>query len=407
MDYEIIDIGGLKTIFANIKDSNSTTVQILTKAGSIYEDKNNNGISHFLEHTFFKWWTKYQTPQKVAETIDQIWGNFNAFTGEEYAGYFVKSAPEFTQISLDVLSDMIVNAQFPEDEIQREKWVVLQEIKMYEDIPQRLVIDKWKESFYWDNSYWRPILGSEKNIKSFSRNDLFEHKNNLYTKDNMVLIISGNIKNKEKLKSEISKKFKNLPEKKNIEKPKLKNHKPQNSKDFFEKWTEQTHIVVWGKGYNIFDEERYAANLIGIILGWSMSSRLFQEIREKNWLCYYIAASHQTAQEDWIFLIRAGIEKEKYDFWIKKIFEEIEKIAKWEITEEEYKKALWFIKWKTKTSLETSEDIADFLWEQFLLKWKITSLEEMIKKYEDTKLEDIKKICNKLNKENLYTYDIR
>ena len=119
-----------------MKDSNSTTVQILAKAGSIYETRETNGISHFLEHLFFKWWKKYKTPKEVAEAVDSFGWGFNAFTWEEYAWYYVKSAPEFVEKSIDVLWDMILNAQFPQAEMEREKWVVIQEIMMYEEILQ-------------------------------------------------------------------------------------------------------------------------------------------------------------------------------------------------------------------------------------------------------------------------------
>ena len=146
---------------------------------------------------FFKGGVKYKTPHHVAAYVDAFGGEFNAFTSEEYAGYYVKSAPEHTAKAIDILSDMMVNPAFPGDEMEREKLVVIQELKMYEDRPDRQAYDKFKHYFYGDNSYGREIVGTEDNIRSFSQDDLFGHKNNLYAKDNLVIIIAGKIEDQE------------------------------------------------------------------------------------------------------------------------------------------------------------------------------------------------------------------
>lgn len=193
MKYEIIKIAGIDCIFAPNSDANSVTIEILSKAGSIYETRETNGISHFLEHMFFKGGKKYPTPKSVAAAVDAFGGEFNAYTGDEYAGYYVKAAPQFLTQAIDVLGDMMINPQFPHDEMEREKGVVIQEIKMYEDNPQRLVFDKWQEYFYGDNSYGWSTLGPEANIKAFTQDMLFTHKDALYTKDNIVITVAGNI----------------------------------------------------------------------------------------------------------------------------------------------------------------------------------------------------------------------
>ena len=153
MKYEVKQIAGINCIFAPLNDANSITVEILVKAGSIYENEQTNGISHFLEHMFFKWGKKYSDPHQVAQAVENFGGEFNAFTSGDHAGYYIKCAPDFVEKAVDVLSDMMVSARFPKEELEREKWVVLQEIQMYKDDPQSLVYDKWKHGSSW----WRCI----------------------------------------------------------------------------------------------------------------------------------------------------------------------------------------------------------------------------------------------------------
>jgi len=404
MKYEIKKIKWLDCLFVPMKDSNSTTVQVLAKAGSIYETRETNGISHFLEHLFFKWWKKYKTPKEVAEAVDGFGGWFNAYTWDEYAWYYVKSAPEFVEKSLDVLWDMILNAQFPQEEMEREKWVVIQEIMMYEDNPPILVIDKWKNFFYWDNSYGRSTLWPVENIKKFTREDLIKHKNGLYTKDNLILVIAGNIENQKKLENIIADTFQNLPEKSSIEKPEFKDILPSKQKDFYSKKTEQNHIIISAKWFDGHDTKRFAANVLSTILGWNMSSRLFQNIREKQWLCYYIRSRHISDPDSGVFAIRAWLEKGRFDFGVEKIYEELESIAKWDISKEEFEKAIGYNIWQLQMWIESSDNMADFMWSQYLLYWEIKTLDEILEIYRNMKLEDILEITDKFKKENLYQY---
>ncbi|HOQ79383.1 MAG TPA: pitrilysin family protein [Candidatus Absconditabacterales bacterium] len=404
MKYEIKKIKGLECLFVPMKDSNSTTVQILAKAGSIYETRETNGISHFLEHLFFKGGKKYKTPKEVAEAVDSFGGGFNAFTGEEYAGYYVKSAPEFVEKSIDVLGDMILNAQFPQAEMEREKGVVIQEIMMYEDNPPILVIDKWKNFFYGDNSYGRSTLGPVENIKKFTREDLIRHKNGLYTKDNLILVIAGKIENQKKLENIIADTFQNLPEKSSIEKPEFKNILPSKQKDFYSKKTEQNHLIISAKGFDGHDTKRYVANVLSTILGGNMSSRLFQNIREKQGLCYYINARHMSDSDSGVFIIRAGLEKGRFDFGLEKIYEELESIAKGDISKEDFEKAIGYNIGQVQMGIESSDNMADFMGSQYLLYGEIKTLDEILEIYRNMKLEDVLEITNKFKKENLYQY---
>ena len=407
MKYTIEKIAGIDVIFAPMEEANSVTIEIMCKAGSVYENKDNNGISHFLEHLFFKWGNKYPTPKAVAEAVDKFWGEFNAYTGDEFAGYYVKCAPEFIDKAIDVLADMMNNAKFNTEEIEREKWVVIQELKMYEDNPMAMAMKKWQSYYLGDNSYGRPIIGTESNINRFTQEMLFEHKAQLYTKDNLIIMVAGKIINKENIVMQLRKEFVNLPTNKKGIKPAFIHILPQEHTAFHEQKNEQAHIVISAPWFNGNDETKYAANVLGTILWGNMSSRLFQNIREKQGLCYYIKGSHMSQEDMGVFIIRAGIDKQRFDFGIEKIFDEIQHIAEWNITQEEFDNAIGYNEGQIQMGIESSDEMASFIGNQYLIYKKVETLSEVLKKYKRLTIEDIKAVAKKLSKENLYMFYIK
>ena len=407
MKYTIEKIAWIDCVFAPMEDANSTTIEIMCKAGSIYENRQNNGLSHFLEHLFFKWGKKYPTPKAVAEVVDKFWGEFNAYTGDEFAGYYVKCAPEFVDKAIDVLADMMNHAKFNTEELEREKWVVIQELKMYEDNPMAMVMEKWQTYYFGDNSYGRPIIGNEPNIQAFTQQMLFDHKAELYTKDNLIIVIAGRIIDKKAITAQLENEFSILPANKKWTNPVFSNYLPQEHVGFFEQKNEQAHLVISAPGFKGDDETRYAANVLATILWGNMSSRLFQNIREKQGLCYYIKAMHASSKDIWTFLIRAGIDKKRFDFGVERIYEEIERIANGDITQEEFENAIGYNEGQIQMGIESSDEMASFVGNQYLIYKKIDTLEEILEKYKSLKLEDIKNIAKKLSKENLYLFYIK
>lgn len=407
MKYTIEKLAGVEYIFAPMEDAHSVTIEIMCKAWSIYEERNTNGISHFLEHLFFKWGKKYPTPKSVALAVDTFGGEFNAYTGDEYAGYYVKCAPEFLNQAIDVLWDMMINPQFPTEELEREKWVVIQELKMYEDNPMALVLNKWQEFYFGDNSYGWSTIGTEANVSSFTQEMLFTHKNNLYSKDNLIIVVSGKIDNIEDIKIQLEATFKDLPEQKKIKKPAFSSHIPKEKVWFFDKKTEQNHLVISAPGFHGNDDRKYTATILATMLWGNMSSRLFQNIREKEGLCYYIKAKHVTDEDSGFFLIRAGIDKARFDFGVERIWEELEAIARWDFTEEEFKNALGYTEWQIQIWIETSNDMASFLWSQYLIYGRIDTLEDTLAKYRKITMEDVKAVAKMVAKDKCFLYYIK
>ena len=403
MKYEIKNIDWIDCIFVPM-DTTSVTIQIWVKAGSVYENKKENWISHFLEHMFFKWWKKYKTAKQVTETIDNIWWEFNAFTWRENTGYYVKVAPDYINLAIDLLSDMLVSPNFEPNEIEKEKWVIIQELKMNQDSPHKVLINKFLEFYYWDNPYGWPVIWTEENILSFQQKDFFDYKNALYTKDNIVIAIAWKLDNQNKIEELIKEKFTELPEKKTKQKVKFTWIQTDKKEWFFEKKVEQNHIIIWIPWVSVFDDKRYELSLLATILWWNMSSILFQEIREKLGLCYYIWASHYANDEDGLFMIQAGLDKKNFKKWIEKINEVLDEVVKWNITQEQLEKSKGYLLWKTKIWIETSNEMVDYVLSQYLSKKEIVNLEQFVERIKKISLDDIQNIAKLLKKENRYLY---
>jgi len=402
MNYKIYNINWIDVILAPMKDTYSTTIQILVKAGSVFETKENNGISHFLEHMFFKGWERYPDAKSVSKAIDRIGGEFNAFTGKQRVGYYVKTNKNHTSKAIDVLSDMMVNAKFPKNEIEKERWVILQELKMYEDSPQKDIYDKFRRYYYGDNNYGWTTLGTIDNINSISQQNFFDYKNKLYTKQNMVIVVSWDLPNEDEIKEDIKNKFQNLLDWENKSIPKKPNYKPNIKLKSIDKDTQQNHLILWAPWFDKNDSRRYAASILATILGWNMSSKLFQAIREDKGLCYYIIGSHNASINDGLFWIKTWLQKDKFQEWLKEIYNQVQSMSKWKFTKQDYEDALGYVIGNMQISTETSDDVAGFLWNQYLLKWEIKTIDQIISNYQNVNFQDIKDIAAYLNKSNWY-----
>ncbi|MBB1556993.1 MAG: insulinase family protein [candidate division SR1 bacterium] len=406
MKYEIKILSGITCIFAPMQESNSITIQIGVKAGSIYETTEEAGISHFLEHMFFKGGKKWTTPKAVATAMDKIGAEFNASTGKHSTSYYVKSAPHFATEGLELLADMMVDAQFPEAELEREKGVVIQELKMYEDQPIHVCDEKWQRFFFGEGNYGRPIIGYEATINGFNAQALFDYKKALYTKDNLVITIAGKILDQEQLESMITELFSPLSEKKEGEKPEFSRNLPLEKSDFFKKGTEQNHLIISMPGLNGLEEKKYAASVLCTILGGNMSSRLFQNIREKLGLCYYIRGNHAQTKEFGIFSIRAGLDKEKFNFGVEKIHEEINTFLEKRFSDEEFENAKNYLIGGIQMGIESSDEMADFLEHQYLTYGEIKTLDQFLAKYQQVTRDDVESLFPYLYRDKRWSYHI-
>ncbi len=389
---------GTRVVLVPMKDSQTITVQILVEAGSKYENKQNNGISHFLEHMMFKGTKQHPTPEEIAELLDSVGGEYNAFTGKEETGYWMKVPANHFDLALTVVSDIYLNSLFKAKEIEKERGVILQEINMIKDTPMRHLWDIFENLLYGNQPAGRDIIGTENNIKKFKRKNFIEYFKNKYTPQSTVVVVAG-LFNEETALKKITKLFnkKNSFVKKVGKKRVVENQKRPAVKINF-KETDQTHLLMGFRAFSMFNSDRHALSLLGNILGGGMSSRLFSEIREKRGLAYYVRAGAEMNTDTGYLYANAGIEHNNLSKTITLILKEFKKITVKKITLKELKKVKEFVKGRTQMSLESSDEMGSFFGGQELHRKKIKSPEELFKKIDSVSAEDIQRVAKKVIK---------
>jgi len=396
---------GLQLITAPISGTKSFTILVLFRAGSRHENLKNRGLAHFLEHIFFKGGKKYNSPKKVSAAIDSVGGEINAFTGKEYAGYFIKVAGEKKEIAFDVLSDILLSPKFSSEDIKREKNVILEELKMYQDTPIYQVGWDFERLLFGDNSLGWDQIGTQETITSFQKSDFEEFWNNFYFSKNAILVCTGDISQKES--KQLTEKFFNF---KPNNKKKSKFKKFSFDKNNFpvsirEKQTEQNHIVIGFPGKKFGDQDDITIRLLSIILGGNMSSRMFSEIREKLGLAYSIRTSTDHYSDVGVISTHAGVDLSRTSEAISAIKNQYYKMAKSGPNEKEVEMAKNFLKGKLTLQMEDSEELASFFGSQAILQSedKIITLEKFFEKIEQISCQKIKNLAKELfNPEKIF-----
>lgn len=388
---------GLRIVTKVLPNTQSVTVLILVGAGSRYEKKEINGISHFLEHMFFKGAERYKNTKEVSEAIDGVGGDFNAFTGKEYAGYYVKVAAEKLDTALDVLSDMLINSKFDPVEIDKERGVILEEYNMYQDTPMYQIGWDFEKLLYGDQPLGWDQVGTKELIGSVTQQQFLDYLHDLYTPDNTVIAVAGNfdeIKLAEQIEqlfvfpSPRTKKayhFEAIREFTSAKKVWLRNKK-----------TEQAHVVIGFPGYADNSENHYASKLLAIILGGNMSSRMFLSVREAQGLAYYISATTDDYHDTGIFSVSAGVSVERIDQAITSIIVEYQKAAEFGITAAELEKAKSYLKGKIVLRMEDSEEYSHLIGKYELLQGQKVGLEDVLRKVDSVQLEQVSAVAKEL-----------
>lgn len=371
-----------------MKNSEAVTIQVLVGAGSKNEAKNINGISHFLEHLFFKGTKNRPNPGDLDREIDKIGADHSAFTSHEATIYWIKSAAKDFDIILDIISDMVLNSLFKEEEIEKERGVILQEISMYEDMPQRKVVDDLFFLAYGDQPIGRPITGTKKTMMAIKRPDILKYQNKNYSARNTIIIVSGGIDKKE-AETKIKKAFNKLKPGSIARTGKTKVFQKSSRIKIINKKTDQSHLIMGFPVFGMFDERRYALNVLSAVLGGNTSSRLFMEIRQKLGLAYYVGSWSWLQKDTGMLGIRAGVSHDNFEKTIAKISEILAGLKKNGVSKIELENAKSFIRGQTALGFETSDQVADFYGEQELFYKKIMQPEDILEKIEKVSQNDI------------------
>lgn len=340
---------GVRVVLENIPTVRSVAIGVWIGTGSRNEHAENNGISHFLEHMFFKG-TKTRSAREIAESFDSIGGQVNAFTSKEYTCYYAKVLDTHANFALDVLSDMFFHSTFVDEELNKEKNVVYEEIKMYEDTPDDIVHDILSQAIYENHPLGYPILGTEGTLATFNGDTLKEYMYENYTPENVVISVAGNID--ESFINDVEKLFGSYEASKKArttEKPSFHPNRLARKKE-----TEQAHLCLGFEGLQVGHEDMYSLIVLNNILGGSMSSRLFQDVREQKGLAYSVFSYHSAFQDSGIVTLYGGTGANQLDVLYDTMQETLEKLKAEGITDKELSNSKEQMKGSLMLSLEST-----------------------------------------------------
>jgi predicted Zn-dependent peptidase len=396
---------GLTVLFVETNTFPSFTSLLLVGAGSRYENEKNNGIAHFFEHMAFKGTTKYPSSLHIASTIEGMGGTFNAFTDKDHTGYWIKAPSQHFETVIDVMSQMLLHSLLLEDEIEREKGVIIEEMNMYEDTPARKVGDLLDSMVYKGSPLGFDIIGTKETVSSFTRKTFLDYMEELYAPSNAVLVVAGGFHGTDYGKTYlkiIEDKFGSWKDRKTHEPELVKLNQKKIQKIIKHKKTEQAHFCVSFESFPIDDPRKYALRILTALMGGGMSSRLFIEVRERRGLCYYISSGREFYFDTGSVTTQAGVPiiADKLNEAIEVTLEVHKQIAEGNVTEEEVARTKEMIKGWLLLSLEDSSSIASFVGGRQLLEHKTETPEEVIRQIDSVTREQIISVANDIFRED-------
>lgn len=387
---------GIRLIFSPHTGTAAVSLLVLIRVGSRSEEPGQGGISHFAEHLMFKGTKRRPSTLVISQELDSVGAEYNAFTGKDQTGYYIKSASANLELAVDMLSDMLLNSQFAAEEIERERGTILEEINMYEDNPMAKVENLFEEDFFGPGtSLGRHIIGTPQTVRAISREQIVKYWQNHYAGKNMVIALAGNFKPQKAL-AIIKDKFGKLAAGRfnAIKKINKLPARPKFAAHY--KKTNQGHMILGFPGVSYTDKNREALGLLATILGGNMSSRLFISVRERLGLCYFIRAGLETYEETGAFSIQAGLDLGKIGQALEAISVELKNVKQGGIKKEELAKAKQYVKGKTDLSLEESLDVASFYGRQVLFHRQVLTPEQALKRVFSVSERDIARLARQV-----------
>lgn len=390
---------GLTLLLVPTPGSIATTFMVLARAGSKYETKTMNGISHFLEHMMFKGTETRPSALQISSELDGVGAQYNAFTGHEMTAYYAKVKNEFGLRALDIISDLYLNPIFDEKEIEKEKGVIVEEINMYEDLPQRKVQELFLQCVYGDQPAGWPIAGSRENVRSFGREDFLRYRKAHYVPQATVLVVAGGFEPREVI-SFLRKQFSHVFAGAKSPKKKVIDSQAKPRELIFSKESDQTHLVLGFRAFSLFDRRKYVLQVLTDVLGGGMSSRLFHRIREEMGAAYYVRASDDLYSDHGFLSMSAGVTHAKAKDVLRAGLQEFSRLCKEKVSEKELVKAKDHIIGTFSLSLETSDEVALFYATQEILSMRLQRPEEAIQKIRAVTAEDMRGVARTLFRAN-------
>jgi len=384
---------GLRVLTADLPHAQSVTVMVMLAAGSRYETPETNGIAHFAEHMFFKGTERRPSARQIAGEIDAIGGEFNAFTGKEYTGYFVKCAAEHRDLAFDVLVDMLLRSRFAEEEIEREKGVIVEEMNMYFDTPRDFIGGVYEHLLYGDQPLGWEILGRKETVRNATRDTFLGYLGRWYKPSRMVLGVSGRVG--DDILDRAQELLGELAPAETGEPAPVQDH-VNGRVAVFTKQSDQAHVILGVPSYPLEHEDRYALQLLANVLGGGMSSRLFSEVRERRGLAYYVYGLNHSYTDTGSLYSQAGVDLARIDEAVSTLVAELRKVATEPVPPEELEKARSFTKGRFVLQLESPQGLIMFGLRREVLERRAPDPEEILAGIDAVSGEDVSRVAAEL-----------
>lgn len=392
---------GIRLITVPMVDNPSVTVLVMVEAGSNYESKEQHGISHFLEHMVFKGTTKRPKAGDISRELDSIGASYNAFTSQEYTGYYVKVDARHTDRALEVISDMYQDPLLDEVEIEKEKGVIIEEIRMYKDMPQSQVANEFMSLVYGDQPAGREITGTEATVRAFTRDAVFSYRKSHYVASGTIIVVAGAI-DEAKTVTDIESLWSSLPVSSKSPKDAVVESQQKPAIRVIQKDIDQAHVVIGMRAYPVNDPRVPALTVLATILGGGMSSRLFIRMREELGVCYYVGSENDPSTDHGLFSIAAGVDTSRLGEALQEIIQQCKLLKTELVSEAELQKVKDYIAGTTLLGLETSGAQAQFYAYQETIKNKVESVDTIIDRIRAVTAEDVRAVaCDVFRDERL------
>ncbi len=398
----------LRSLSVLSDDAVSVTVMILVAVGSRYESENEMGLAHFVEHTIFKGTKTRPSSKQIGIEIESLGGSSNAFTAYDYTGYYIKAPAENFEKTFEILADMFQNSLFAAEEIEKERGVIIEEIKMYEDRPASKIMQTWNAALYDGNSLGRDIAGTEASVAAMQQQQFTDFLQKHYYAENTLVVVAGKVA-QEKVIENTRRLLGNLPQMqstpssytdftKSTEELPAENKLININKD-----VEQSHIVLGGYALQRNHKDRFALRVADTILGSGFGSRLFQVIRDELGLAYYVYSRLSSYNDTGNFVVGMGIKQGKEQLAIDAVLKELENIVSGSFAENEFVRAKNYVLGGMVTEMETTEDIASFYGMRDLLGMEELTIQEIKEKIAAVQLDEVVGIARQIYTPENYT----
>ena len=385
---------GLRVITHPMTGAKSVAVMVMLAAGSRYETKQTSGIAHFTEHMFFKGTEKRPTAKDISSEVDGIGGEFNAFTGKEYTGYYIKCAAEHRALALDVLSDQLLASRFNPEEIEREKGVIIEELNMYVDTPRDHVDSVFETLLFGDQPLGWDIIGTKETVRAAGRDTFLGYLHDWYTPRRMVVGAAGAVNGD--FVNEVQEKFGHIEDRQSGDMAPVEFVQTEPRVLLDTRDSDQAHLRLGVRGIQTTSPDRYAMQVLTAVLGGGMSSRLFIEVRERQGLCYYVFGHHQGYHDTGTLFAQAGVDTERIDQAVSTIIAQFRGMAAAPVGEDELRRCKNYLKGRMVLQLEDPKGLLMFGLRREVLENRVAEIDEVLNGIEAVTAEDIQRLARQV-----------